>query len=760
MIGKTNRILATITTRDKSQIHVQAGLQNACGVAVPLLLGLLVHQELLAIAPAVGALVVGFSGTSGTTRKRIRTMLLSSIWMSVATFVGTSLGHFLIAAIVLTVLSGFLAGWMVSISPEAAQIGVLASVALVIFTAFPANPLHSLEQMGLVLAGGLFQTLLLFVFSRFDRRPEERILVERVYASMATFARQRTRKADLAVSQAFQLADAALADSWLPGHLWIRLRRLLNEAEQLRNTLVALSLQTKGANFPSKPPAEGTNMAPFVGIEAAPASAHDTMFRTLGQIFDGVARQLEYSDAWSTASSAGFQHLDQLIARLAELGVPVSSVTTTNGFNASESPNLADTTNSVKAFLNILARVLEHLQDTISEPRPTSARPDGRWQPIQIRLTTLRANATLDSPAFRHALRLGITLGVAVVLYRLIPLPRGYWVPMTALLVLKPDFFSTIGRGLSRILGTVIGVIATSLLLAIPHHGFILPMILIVAFAIAMYAFIQYNYGVFSIFVTGEVVVLLSFFEHMTPAIAIRDRLLNTLIGAGIALVAYILWPTWQERNIPRTLAKFVQSERRYLEILLSAVDPINDSATVLGSPLEKQIADKRRSVRLTRTNAAATLHQAQSEPKAERYDAHAVLGILTAQHRATDALLALDQYISQPQRPTELASDSATFLRCLRDAARQMETLEHLLSATDSLPHAMPSNFLNELREHLNDGKQRDISSIMDGQLRMIALRLNASVTTSLRMMPLHKSNEHPIFLPSTSPSSSKYIP
>ncbi|MCY0886870.1 MAG: hypothetical protein OWQ59_00200, partial [Alicyclobacillaceae bacterium] len=144
----------------------------------------------------------------------------------------------------------------------------------------------------------------------------------------------------------------------------------------------------------------------------------------------------------------------------------------------------------------------------------------------------------------------------------------------------------------------------------------------------------------------------------------------------------------------------------------------------------------------------------------AERYDAHAVLGILTAQHRATDALLALDQYISQPQRPTELASDSATFLRCLRDAARQMETLEHLLSATDSLPDAMPSNFLNELREHLNDGKQRDISSITDGQLRMIALRLNASVTTSLRMMPLHKSNEHPIFLPSTSPSPSKYIP
>ncbi|MCY0870945.1 MAG: hypothetical protein OWT27_10250, partial [Firmicutes bacterium] len=436
MIGKTNRIFATITTRDKSQIHVQAGLQNACGVAVPLLLGLLVHQELLAIAPAVGALVVGFSGTSGTTRKRIRTMLLSSIWMSVATFVGTSLGHFLVAAILVTMLSGFLAGWMVSISPEAAQIGVLASVALVIFTAFPANPLHSLEQMALVLAGGLFQTLLLFVFSRFDRRPEERILVERVYASMAAFARQRTRKADLAVSQAFQLADAALADSWLPGPVWIRLRRLLNEAEQLRNTLVALSLQTKGAVFASKAPFEATNMepfeeanmAPFAGIETAPASALDTFFRTLGQIFDGVSHQLEYSDAWSTASSAGFQHLDQLIARLTELGVPASSLTKVDDCGEAKASHLANTPSSIEALLNILARVLEHLQDTISEPRPTSARPEGRWQPIQIRLTTLRANATLDSPAFRHALRLGITLGVAVALYRLIPLPRGYWV--------------------------------------------------------------------------------------------------------------------------------------------------------------------------------------------------------------------------------------------------------------------------------------------------------------------------------------------
>lgn len=69
--------------------------------------------------------------------------------------------------------------------------------------------------------------------------------------------------------------------------------------------------------------------------------------------------------------------------------------------------------------------------------------------------STLKANVTLRSSAFRHAIRLSGTLTVAVLLYRFLHLPRGYWIPLTALIILKPDFFTTFSRGSARILGTL-----------------------------------------------------------------------------------------------------------------------------------------------------------------------------------------------------------------------------------------------------------------------------------------------------------------
>jgi uncharacterized membrane protein YccC len=58
-------------------------------------------------------------------------------------------------------------------------------------------------------------------------------------------------------------------------------------------------------------------------------------------------------------------------------------------------------------------------------PRPPHLHLEDAW-------TSIRANLTLQSGAFRHALRLGIALALATALYRLVHLPveRGYWILM------------------------------------------------------------------------------------------------------------------------------------------------------------------------------------------------------------------------------------------------------------------------------------------------------------------------------------------
>src|SRR5260370_14387084 len=71
-------------------------------------------------------------------------------------------------------------------------------------------------------------------------------------------------------------------------------------------------------------------------------------------------------------------------------------------------------------------------------PRPPQLHLEDAW-------ASIRANLTLQSSAFRHALRLGIALALATALYQVfhLPLQLGYWIPLTVVLVLRSDFITT-----------------------------------------------------------------------------------------------------------------------------------------------------------------------------------------------------------------------------------------------------------------------------------------------------------------------------
>ena len=73
-------------------------------------------------------------------------------------------------------------------------------------------------------------------------------------------------------------------------------------------------------------------------------------------------------------------------------------------------------------------------------------------------------------PFGRHAVRLAVTLAAAGVLADVLPIQRGYWITLTAALVLRPDFTTTFSRGVARIAGTIVGVVAaTAIVVAVPN---------------------------------------------------------------------------------------------------------------------------------------------------------------------------------------------------------------------------------------------------------------------------------------------------
>src|SRR6201999_2101988 len=83
--------------------------------------------------------------------------------------------------------------------------------------------------------------------------------------------------------------------------------------------------------------------------------------------------------------------------------------------------------------------------------------------PWRLQLTNwiavLRANLDPGSSYFRHAVRMAVCVGIGDVISRSIDWQRSYWLPMTVAVVLRPDFTTTISRGVLRLGGTFSGLL-------------------------------------------------------------------------------------------------------------------------------------------------------------------------------------------------------------------------------------------------------------------------------------------------------------
>ena len=79
-------------------------------------------------------------------------------------------------------------------------------------------------------------------------------------------------------------------------------------------------------------------------------------------------------------------------------------------------------------------------------------------EPLRSAAAELRANLTLRSTPCRHAVRLAVLVPGTTALAEYSGLQQGYWVPLTVVLVLRPDFGSTSSQGAARVLGTFLGL--------------------------------------------------------------------------------------------------------------------------------------------------------------------------------------------------------------------------------------------------------------------------------------------------------------
>jgi hypothetical protein len=139
-----------------------------------------------------------------------------------------------------------------------------------------------------------------------------------------------------------------------------------------------------------------------------------------------------------------------------------------------------------------------------------------------------------------YAIRLMITLAVSTEIYRQLHFSSGYWIPMTALLVLKPGIADTASRAIARTLGTIAGAWVLTVLVAHFTPSTVGLAIFALIFAWLSYATVNVNYALFAVCITGYIVFLLSLAQIPEGEIAGR-RALCTAIGGALALTVRLL---------------------------------------------------------------------------------------------------------------------------------------------------------------------------------------------------------------------------
>jgi uncharacterized membrane protein YccC len=267
-------------------------------------------------------------------------------------------------------------------------------------------------------------------------------------------------------------------------------------------------------------------------------------------------------------------------------------------------------------------------------------------QRLRADLEQLRAAASLDSPAGRHALRLAVIVPAAELISRGLPLSRGYWMVVAAATVLRPEFGATFTRGTERALGTGLGVALAGGIAVALHPAGAATVLLVGLLAWVGYAVFPASFAVGFAFITALVVFLLNAISPDTLATA-SARLLDTLVGGTIGLIAYALWPTWSRGTARQSLAELVAADRAYVAAILAA---IAEGRRADEQPLRRLA----RRARLARTNAESAVARSLSEPETRRIDARQSQAALGGLRRLVSAahVLRLDVQEERQHRP------------------------------------------------------------------------------------------------------------
>jgi uncharacterized membrane protein YccC len=613
----------TITRFESDKLAAGVAIRNAVGISVPLVIAVWAGNASAGTAASTGGLNVSFTDGNDPYLRRAGRMVTASAISAIAVFVGALYGHHHWLAVCITAVWAFAAGLLVSLDSAAADIGLISFVTFVVFAAQPMSFERALEAGLLAASGGLLQTLLSIALWPLRRYEPERRVLGSLYTELSRSAAappeaSQSPSATSQINEAHRMLTAAIPDRSPQRERYVS---LLNQAERMRLSLLMISRSKVRLGRDFGATAEAARLLRVEQIAS--------------RVLAAVAGEL-------VSEGAGIAPLPEDLREVEAIAEELR-----RGLRSDIAPSLATMLADARFQVDALAGQLRSAVDLTTASTPAGRaefehRQAARAWRLRVAGTfaILRANLSLQSAAFRHAVRLALCVTLGDALARGLGWSRGYWVPMTIAIILKPDFTTTFSRGVLRMAGTFVGLVLATAMFILLSPDLWMQVLLIFLFSFALRFFGAANYGLFVVAISALVVLLFAV-TGVAPGDVVGWRGLDTLLGGVLALVIYAAWPTWERNQVSETAASLLDAYRKYFHAVRNGyLHPTDFRAFDLDRT--------RLAARLARTNLEASIERSVAEPGVSPNLVGLVSRMIASSHRLAHAVMALEAGLSR----------------------------------------------------------------------------------------------------------------
>ncbi|HIB38272.1 FUSC family protein [Mesonia sp.] len=274
--------------------------------------------------------------------------------------------------------------------------------------------------------------------------------------------------------------------------------------------------------------------------------------------------------------------------------------------------------------------------------------------PTDYSFRILKENFSISSTIFRHSLRLSILMIVGILIGHFFHLQNSYWILLTIVVIMRPNYGLTKERSKQRIIGTVIGgILALGIVLLIENQW--VYVVCGVISLILAFSMLQKNYVGAATFITLMVVFLYALIQPNAINV-VQFRIIDTIIGAVLAIIGnkFIL-PAWEHLEIEKTIVNTIQKNIAYLK----EIDIYYHNKEKLSNSYKLS----RKEAFLAMGNLSAAFQRTSQEPKSNqkqyasiyRYTvlnytfltSLASLGTFIRTHKTTEASIYFETYVS-----------------------------------------------------------------------------------------------------------------